>query len=192
MAETATSTSKKATRPRLLPSNALLNAAKAHQDKLERASATSHTSSSSSASGRKRSALEELMFEEERAKELHSRKPYWLHPGIVVKLVSKKLGPDLYRQKAVVEAVEERYTGVVRVLNTGARLRIDQNHVETVIPQSGCTVMLVNGAYRGQRATLRQIRAESFDCVVELKEGLTAGRRLEAVPYEDLSKLHET
>jgi DNA/RNA-binding protein KIN17 len=40
---------------------------------------------------------------EEQTKEKRNRKEYWLHAGIVVKLVTKKLGDKYYKKKAVVK-----------------------------------------------------------------------------------------
>lgn len=39
---------------------------------------------------------------EEMKKEKMNRKDYWLHPNIVVKVVTKKLGDKYYKKKAVI------------------------------------------------------------------------------------------
>ena len=54
--------------------------------------------------------------------------------GIVVKVVHKKL---YYKQKGVVEGVQDQYTGVVRMLETGDKVKFDQAHLETVLPAIG-------------------------------------------------------
>lgn len=49
----------------------------------------------------------------------------------------KKLGDKYYKKKGVVEEVKDNYTGVVSVTETGDLLKIDQSHLETVIPAIG-------------------------------------------------------
>lgn len=39
---------------------------------------------------------------EEKTKEKVNRKDYWLHEGIIVKVVTKKLGDKYYKKKAVI------------------------------------------------------------------------------------------
>ncbi len=51
---------------------------------------------------RKLNAVEELMLEQERAKEKHGRKEYWITPGIVVKVLNKALNSGkYYKQKGM-------------------------------------------------------------------------------------------
>jgi hypothetical protein len=42
---------------------------------------------------------------EKKKKEQMNRKDYWLHEGIVVKIVTKKLGEKYYKKKAVVKVL---------------------------------------------------------------------------------------
>lgn len=42
---------------------------------------------------------------EEKKKEKTNRKDYWLTEGIVVKIVTKKLGEKFYKKKAVVKVI---------------------------------------------------------------------------------------
>lgn len=61
------------------------------------------------------------------------RKDYWLVPGIVVKVMNKKVGGGkYYKKKARLRKVVERYTGEVKMLDSGDRLRVDQEDLETV------------------------------------------------------------
>ena len=57
--------------------------------------------------------------------------------GIVVKVVHKKLGERYHRLKGVVEEVRDLYTGIIKMLDTGDKLKIDQAYLETVIPNIG-------------------------------------------------------
>jgi DNA/RNA-binding protein KIN17 len=96
-----------------------------------------------SSSSRPLSAVEQLMQEEEKRKEVQlqlddkrDRKDYWLHPGIVVKIMSRKLAEGrFYKKKASVLKVIDKYVGEVRVDETGTIVRIDQDDLETVIPK---------------------------------------------------------
>ena len=59
--------------------------------------------------------------------------------GIVVKVVHKKL---YSLQKGVVEGVEDQFTALVRILDTGDKVKFDQAHLESVIPAIGNVVLL--------------------------------------------------
>ncbi|XP_077544908.1 kin17 DNA and RNA binding protein isoform X2 [Haemaphysalis longicornis] len=51
-------------------------------------------------------------------------------------------------------------------------------------------VEVVNGAYRGQEATLLEVDQAGFCAKLRLDAGLISGRLLDRVPYEDFCKLH--
>lgn len=70
-------------------------------------------------------------------------------------------------------------------------MKIDQNHLETVIPAVGRRMLIVNGAYRGLKAVLEAIEESNFAVRLRIVEGLTKGRII-SVPYEDACKLSET
>ncbi|KAE8671977.1 DNA/RNA-binding protein KIN17 [Hibiscus syriacus] len=72
--------------------------------------------------GRK-TALEELIIEEEKQKERSNRKDYWLCEGIIVKVMSKALDQKgYYKQKEVVKKVIDRY--IVNGANRGSTARL--------------------------------------------------------------------
>jgi DNA/RNA-binding protein KIN17 len=78
------------------------------------------------------------------------RKENWLHGGIVVKIINKKIGEGkYYKQKGVVKAVlsSDEFVGDV-LLPCGSVLRLDQEDLETVIPKVGGAVLVVNGVGR--------------------------------------------
>jgi DNA/RNA-binding protein KIN17 len=161
---------------------------------------SSHNSQKSSAIARedgKRStsgiggagALEQLMAEEEKAKEKANRKDYWLTEGLVVKVMSKSLiDQGLYKQKGVVTKVIEKYAGRIKMLESGMVVQVDQAELETVIPQIGGIVKIVNGAYRGSNARLLSINTSNFTAKVQIEKGMYDGRVLNAVEYEDICK----
>ncbi|KAJ4710003.1 DNA/RNA-binding protein KIN17 [Melia azedarach] len=85
-----------------------------------------------------KSALDELMREEEKVKEKMNRKDYWLCEGIIVKVMSKALADKgYYKQKGVVKKVIDKYVGEIEMLGNKHKLRVDQDELETVIPQIG-------------------------------------------------------
>ncbi|OAY74102.1 DNA/RNA-binding protein KIN17 [Ananas comosus] len=138
------------------------------------------------------SALDELMREEEKAKEKINRKDYWLCEGIVVKVMSKTLAEKgYYKQKGVVKRVVDKYVGEIEMLESKHVLRVDQEELETVIPQIGGLVRVVNGAYRGSNARLISVDTEKFCVKVQIEKGVYDGRVLKAVEYEDICKIFQ-
>ena len=110
---------------------------------------------------RKRSALEELMEEEEKSKQRirqmneashvsaaataaaassvstlpASHVDHWICPGIIVKIMNKTLAHgEFYKAKAEITAVHDTYIAELCVLETNDVIRIDQAELETVIP----------------------------------------------------------
>ncbi|KAM9846027.1 DNA/RNA-binding protein KIN17 [Aulostomus maculatus] len=148
------------------------------------------SSSSESREKKKKSALEEIMEMEEkkRQKQQSVRTDHWLQPNIVVKVVTKRLGDKYHKKKAVVMEVKDKYSGVVKIIGSGDKLRLDQNHMETVIPAPGKRVLILNGPYRDAEAVLEGIDEKNFCATLTLDAGPQRGRRVE-VAYEDFSKL---
>lgn len=79
----------------------------------------------------------------------------------------------------------DRYAAVVRLIDSGVSLKLDQVHCETVIPSAGRKVKIVNGPYIGQEATLVEIDVKRFSATLKLKTGVV----VRGVEYEDFSKL---
>ena len=139
----------------------------------------------------KKTALELLKEEEERTKAKKFRKDNWLTKGIIVKIVTKKLGEKYYKSKGIVKEVIDLYEAVVQLLDTQDTLKIDQKYLETVIPAIGKTVRVVNGPYDGHNATLLQIDVDKFSCKIKMIDGPFLGREISDVPYEDICKIQE-
>ena len=138
---------------------------------------------------RKMSALGEIMLREESIKEKKNRKDYWLTDGIIVKIMTKSLGEEYYKVKGVIIEVKDKYVAIVKLLESGKKLKLDQEHLETVIPAIGKAVKVVNGAYRGEIATLINLNENNYSVDVEIASGLLQGRKVKDVQYEDISKL---
>jgi DNA/RNA-binding protein KIN17 len=131
-----------------------------------------------------------MMREDEKAKEKVNRKDYWLCKDLVVKVMSKSLADKgYYKEKGVVERVISKYVGEIRMLESNHLLKVDQEELETVLPQIGGTVRIVNGAYRGSNARLLAIDTQKFAAKVQIENGAFDGRILPAIDYEDICKI---
>ena len=65
-------------------------------------------------------------------------------------MLHEKLGDRFYCKKGVVEEVRNSFTGVVKMIETGDKIKIDQAHLETVIPAIGMpTAMQITYMYLG-------------------------------------------
>ncbi|XP_029969442.1 DNA/RNA-binding protein KIN17 isoform X1 [Salarias fasciatus] len=139
---------------------------------------------------KRKSALEEIMEMEEKKKKKQQavRTDYWLQPNIVVKVVTKKLGEKYHKKKAVVMEVRDQYGAVVKMIDSGDKLKLDQNHVETVIPAPGKRVLILNGPFRDTEAVLEGIEEKDFSASLTLDSGPQRGKRV-SIAYEDFSKL---
>lgn len=157
----------------------------------ERSYKSTKSSRSDVSTSSKKSALEEIMEQEERKKEQKNRKDYWLTEGIVVKVMTKSLGSDYYKQKAVVQEVVDKYRAKIKLLESGEKFKIDQEHLETVIPKVDGRVKVLNGAYRDSFAILKSITLSKFSVTLEIEKGIFKGRVISDVPYEDISKIYE-
>src|SRR5699024_5597592 len=121
---------------------------------------------------KKKTALDEIKELEETKKEKNNRKDFWITEGIVVKVVTKTLGEEFYKQKGVIREVHNKYLAIVKLLESGRKLKLDQEHLETVIPAIGKLVKVVNGAYRGETATLESIDEANNCAEIKIASGL--------------------
>ncbi|OMO53464.1 hypothetical protein CCACVL1_28618 [Corchorus capsularis] len=139
---------------------------------------------------KRKNEMKELMREEEKAKERSNRKDYWLCEGIIVKLMSKALAQKgYYKQKGVVRKAIDKYVGEIEMLESTHVLRVDQEELETVIPQIGGIVRIVNGAYCGSNARLLGVDTDKFCAKVQIEKGVYDGRVIQAIEYEDICKV---
>jgi len=149
------------------------------------------SSSDGDSAKRKKTALEEIMEEEKRRKKLakveekiaETGSPPWLLKHIVVKIVAKSLGDKYYKKKGYVKEVVQDFIGLVVLNDTGAVLKVDQEHLETVVPQEGRDVVILAGKHRGSTAVLRTIDTDKFSGVLKLNSGDKI-----SLPYESFSK----
>jgi DNA/RNA-binding protein KIN17 len=121
------------------------------------------------------------------------RKENWICPGILVRIVSKKLsGGKYFKRKGVVDRVLDKFTAEIEVLDSGHDerdggdvLRLDQDDLETVVPKEGKAVRIVNGRESGKRAKVVSLDKERCKATLKLDDGAI----LERVDYEDFSKI---
>jgi len=133
-------------------------------------------------------ALEEIMEDEmkkKRLKELNDPAMVnaWIRPQIVVKIITKSLGDKYYKKKGRIVEVIDDFAAVVVLNESGAKLKLDQEHLETVIPSVGREVVVLWGKHGGREAVLDNVNTKKFtaDLVFD------AGERV-SLPYEQFSK----
>eukprot|EP00471_Norrisiella_sphaerica_P010005 CAMPEP_0184494780 /NCGR_PEP_ID=MMETSP0113_2-20130426/29567_1 /TAXON_ID=91329 /ORGANISM="Norrisiella sphaerica, Strain BC52" /LENGTH=354 /DNA_ID=CAMNT_0026880673 /DNA_START=175 /DNA_END=1239 /DNA_ORIENTATION=+ len=151
----------------------------------------------------KKSAMELLMEEQEKEKKRkleklatpkEIRKENWLFKDLIVKILNRKVGNGAYyKKKARVLKIRNKFEGEVKLLESGAVLRIDQEHLETVIPGVGRPVLVVNGAYRGYEAKMVSLdddpKADQPTVTVKIMAGDYKGKVVKGVELEDVCKL---
>ncbi|CAI2726590.1 unnamed protein product [Schistosoma spindalis] len=164
---------------------------KAREEKSKSSSEKKQDARTTAVSGVRRRALDELMEKEEAFKDKRNRRDYWMTEGIEVKLINRKLPDDLRWRHATVLKMLDNYTAIVRTVECHTKIKVDQNHVQTVIPEPSSTVLIVNGAYRGEYATLEQVFKEKNVCEITVMTGLCMGRLVKNVSLDDICKLSE-
>jgi DNA/RNA-binding protein KIN17 len=177
------------------------------------APAGSSSSSSSGAVGEKKlSAIEQLIADEESRKRAdmrvqgqRTRTDHWLAPGIVVKVLNKSLlGGALYKFKARVVRVKDRYVGELNILPSSSSsnpfppsltpasvVSLDQSELETVIPKANQPVLILNGYGKGCRATLLRIDHQALNATVRIidPDSPLHGQEVPNVEFEDICKV---
>lgn len=105
-------------------------------------------------------------------------------------IINKKVGGGKYfKQKGRVERVIDKFVGEVKLLESGDRLRIDQDELETVIPAVGGTVLILNGRGKGLLAEMLELDVDNYAAKVRVLEGVLKGEKLKGAAYEDISKV---
>eukprot|EP00055_Hartaetosiga_balthica_P006713 m.21752 g.21752 ORF g.21752 m.21752 type:complete len:448 (-) comp5385_c0_seq1:96-1439(-) len=113
---------------------------------------------------------------------------YWLTPDIVVKIRHKKLADGkFHKKKGYIKSLVDKYTGMVRLLDSKTSLKLDQEYLETVIPAIGGKVLFVNGPFAGLLGRLEKIHQDEFSASIKILEGREKGDIVKG-KYEDFSK----
>merc|ERR1712029_301750 len=107
----------------------------------------------------------------------------WVRPKIVVKIITKSLGDKYYKKKGYIKEVIDDFAALVVMNDTGAKVKLDQDHLETVVPQEGREVVILWGVHQGQTAILKKIDTNNFRATLKLSDGNKV-----KLPYEHFSK----
>jgi len=137
---------------------------------------------------RKIIALEEIMEEEKKRKRLKEKNDpnmvnAWIRQNIIVKIVTKSLGDKYYKKKGRIIEVIDDFAAVVVLNESGSKLKLDQDHLETVIPCVGREVVILWGQHGGKDATMENVDTKSFTAKLILANGDKI-----RLPYEQFSK----
>ncbi|RXG71153.1 DNA/RNA-binding protein KIN17 [Armadillidium vulgare] len=151
---------------------------------------------------KKRSAFLDLIEEEQRrkkqqkpdspAEEANSKikaEPPWIAKNIIVKVITKELGSKYYKEKGVVRDVIDNYVAIIKLIDCGTKLKLDQVHLETVVPNIGRDVLILSGKYKGMRAILKSIEEHKFSASLEIISEPYTKKIVTEIPYEHFSKL---
>jgi len=138
---------------------------------------------------KKRKAIEEIMEQQEAQKEKKNRRDNWICENVIVKVLSKEFADGkYYKQKGTIKKVFDDFVALLRMNESGDLIKIDQAELETVIPQPGGQVRIVNGAYRGQLGSLVSVNTEKYSANIKIESGAHLGTIIE-IPYEDICKI---
>ena len=93
----------------------------------------------------------------------------WLAQGIRVKVITKKLGKEIYLMKATVIDVYDKGVASIGLDSGGTVENVKSKHLETVLPKIGGLCLILRGEYKGQMATC--VGRESDDVNVQNDDG---------------------
>jgi len=135
-------------------------------------------------------AIEEIIREEtekKRLKELNdpSMENAWLTENIIVKINAKSMGDKFYKKKGRIVEVVDDFAAIVHLNDSSAKIKVDQDDLETVIPNIGRKVKILWGKFSGEECDLVNILTKSFEGELRLNNG-----KLVKLPYEQFSKLY--
>jgi len=132
---------------------------------------------------RKQSALEEIMEQERKKKKVEEgqkvkKERCWVRPKIVVKIITKSLGDKYYKKKGYIKEVIDDFAALVVMNDTGTKIKLDQAHLETVVPQEGREVVILWGEFQGETAILKSIDTDKFCASLRLNSGKYTGDKV--------------
>lgn len=133
---------------------------------------------------RSMSAMEEILFHQEKLKQKEAKekkvvqkkmeeeeeKP-WIAKDIVVRVLNRDLAKGrFYKQKGIVLSTQD-FVAKIEMYESGKRIRIDQDDLETVIPKPGKKVLVLSGRRKGSVATVMSLDKSKYKAVLEMKDG---------------------
>lgn len=94
----------------------------------------------------------------------------WVLKGIEVTVNNKQLGNgEFHGMKGQVVEVIEEFGAKVRLDGTGTMLQLDQDDLETVVPGSKASVVVLRGKYKGRRAVVQKWNEKQKLAVLQLE-----------------------
>lgn len=117
----------------------------------------------------------------------------WLRKGIVVKVVTKSIGEKYYKSKGLVTELvdEDFFVGKIKLISPddvkGQVIKIDQEHLETVIPGLGKDVLVLKGTHEGKVGIVKKVRFDDFCIDIQIKDDV-----VKKIPYENVCKIDDS
>jgi len=118
----------------------------------------------------------------------------WIAVNIVVKIITQKIGQDLYKKKCKIIKIDEniKNTAICQLIEDPTKtIRIHQDFLETVIPALGSQILVVNGKYKNCIATVVTSDEERGGCAIEIlsdERGRNYRKFIEFIDYESICK----
>ena len=121
-----------------------------------------------------RSAKRDIAKDSSQAKGGRGQLSHWLRPGIRVRVVSRRLseGRTYLRKATVTEAFERGDVGTLKVDGGGYLEGVRSKYLETVLPATGETGVILLGTHTGEVATLLEKNHELGTVSVHLVDEL--------------------
>lgn len=113
----------------------------------------------------------------------------WLQKDIVVRILNQKLAQGAYyKKKGIVMNVIRTYIAELKMSDSGDVLRLDQEHLNTVIPDKGGLVRVVNGLYRDELAIVESLDDDKTEGLLRILHGTRHGEQVK-VAYQNFCKV---
>jgi len=106
--------------------------------------------------------------------EIKNKQITWIQNGLIVRVINKKLGNEYYLQKGYVYDIVSPFEFLLKMNeNDNSRiLKCHEEDVETVIPKNGNIVVILNGEFKGQKATLINTKKNTTKAICQLQSEL--------------------
>lgn len=96
----------------------------------------------------------------------------WVAPGIIVRIISKKVyGGKYYNQKARITDVLDRYKFLAQPIENGIEMldNLTEKDIETVIPKDlNCSVLILRGEFKGEIGTIMSKDRKKDEVVIQV------------------------
>ena len=100
------------------------------------------------------------------------RSSSWLLPNIRVRVISRKLGDSVYKQKGVVVDVSHKGTATLNMDGSNKVIQCPERYLETALPKVGGNAICLAGNYRYGKGKLLERDSKSSKGVIQLYEDM--------------------